>query len=145
MELVNFVLILATIVGVIDKDTIRVTNDEGQTAVVSLACINIPETVPKADRVAATARVKELLPSGTPIVIRTRGITDQKQKLPVGEIFVDNRSVNLRLVEEGQAVVDAVYLDDCDENKTQLLIAEANAKNKRLGLWKYLNPRNSKN
>jgi endonuclease YncB( thermonuclease family) len=143
MELVNFVLILATIVGVIDKDTIRVTNDEGQTAVVSLACINIPETVPKADRVAATERVKELLPSGTPIVIRTRGMTNNNR--PVGEIFVDNRSVNLRLVEEGKAIVEAVYLDDCDENKTQLLIAEANAKNKRLGLWKYLNPRNPKN
>lgn len=53
----------------------------------------------------------------------------------IGEVFLDNRSVNLRLVEEGNAVVDRETLSNCEENKTQFLIAEANAKNKRLGLW----------
>ena len=47
----------------------------------------------------------------------------------------NNWSVNLLLVESGNAVVDRETLQNCYENKTQFLIAEANAKNKRLGLW----------
>jgi endonuclease YncB( thermonuclease family) len=50
-------------------------------------------------------------------------------------VFVDNRSVNLLLVESGNAVIDRESLENCYETKTQFLIAEANAKNNHLGLW----------
>lgn len=123
MELVQLILLLGTIVGVTNGETIRVKDDAGQTATVRLACINT----------SSTQRLKELLPSGSPVVIKT--IEKDPSGGIVGEVFVDNRSINLRLVEEGKALVDENTLSYCQESRTQFLIAGANAKNKRLGLW----------
>lgn len=39
------------------------------------------------------------------------------------------------MVEEGAAVVERRTLNNCFESRSQYLIAEATAKNKRLGLW----------
>lgn len=138
MELIELMLVLATIVGVADGNTVRVKVDSGETGAVKLACINIPETVKQQYRIAATQKLKKLLPSGTPVVIRVVQSGESDRDRAVGEVFLDNRSVNLRLVEEGNAVVDRATLSNCQENKTQFLIAEANAKNKRLGLWQQL-------
>ncbi|PMB15548.1 thermonuclease family protein [Fischerella thermalis] len=132
MELLELILVLATIVGVADTGTIRVKDNAGQTTTVRLACINIPDAA-KQPYKAATQRLKQMLPPGSPVVIRS--IEKDENGHTVGEVFVDNRSVNLSLVESGNALVDQKSLHNCDENKTQFLIAEANAKNKRLGLW----------
>ncbi len=137
MALIELMLVLATIVGVADGNTIRVKADSGETGTVKLACIDIPQTAKQQYRLAATQKLKKLLPSGSPVVIRV--VQPGKSGSAIGEVFLDNRSVNLRLVEEGNAVVDRETLSNCEENKTQFLIAEANAKNKRLGLWE-LNP-----
>jgi endonuclease YncB( thermonuclease family) len=132
MELLQLILVLATVVGVADGNTILVKDNTGKPITVKLACINSPKVTG-----LATQRLKQLLPSQSPVVIRS---TEQLNNgLTVGEVFVDNRSVNLRLVEEGNAVVDQETLSNCYETKTQFLIAEANAKNKRLGLWKQSN------
>ena len=133
MELLELILVLATVVGVADGNTILVKDNAGQTITIRLACINSPEVTDQHYRLVATQRLKQLLPSQTPVVIRS---TEQlKSGRTVGEVFVDNRSVNLLLVESGNAVVDRESLQNCSESKTQFLIAEANAKNKRLGLW----------
>ncbi|AFY31480.1 thermonuclease family protein [Calothrix sp. PCC 7507] len=137
MALLQLILVLGTIVGVTDGDTIRVKNDVGQTAIVKLACIKTPPVAQRSDNLAATQRLKELLPPGIPVVVKA--IEKDQSDRTVGEVFLDNRSINLRLVEEGKAVVDQDSLYNCDENKTQFLIAEANAKNKRLGLWQRFN------
>ncbi|RUR76192.1 thermonuclease family protein [Chlorogloeopsis fritschii PCC 9212] len=133
MELLELILVLATVLGVADGGTIRVKDNAGQTTTVRLACINIPEAAKQPYGLAATQRLKQLLPSGSPVVIRS--IEKDENGRTVDEVFVDNRSVNLRLVEEGNALIDRKSLHNCNENKTQFLIAEANAKNKRLGLW----------
>jgi endonuclease YncB( thermonuclease family) len=143
MELVKFILVLATVVGVADGETIRIKDDAGGTKTVKLACIDAPETNQQPDGLAATEKLKKLLPPGIPVVIRS--IEKDESGRIVGEVFVDNRSVNLRLVEEGNAVVDEQSLDNCYESKTQFLIAEANAKNKRLGLWHQLYSIRSRN
>jgi endonuclease YncB( thermonuclease family) len=130
MELLELMLVLATVVGVTDGNTILVKNNVGQTIPVKLACINAPKA-------AATQRLKQLLPPKTPVVIRS--IEQLENGRTVGEVFVDNRSVNLLLVESGNAVVDRESLQNCYESKTQYLIAEANAKNKHLGLWQQSN------
>ncbi len=139
MELIRLILVLGTIIGVTDGETIRVKNDAGQTAIVRLACVNIPPVAQQTDNLAATQRLKELLPPGSPVVIKTT--EKDKSDRTVGEVFLDNRSINLRLVEEGKALVAQDSLYNCNENKTQFLIAEANAKNKRLGLWQRFNAR----
>ncbi|RCJ31963.1 nuclease [Nostoc minutum NIES-26] len=138
MALLELILILATVTGVVDGKTIRVKDNTGHTATVRLACIDIPETSQQQYRLAAKQKLEKMLPSRTPVVIRTVGGDELDRTF--GEVYVDNRSVNLRLVEEGYAVVDRESLNICDETKTQFLIAEANAENKRLGLWQQLNP-----
>ncbi|BAY27890.1 nuclease [Calothrix sp. NIES-2100] len=138
MSLIQLMLVLATVIGVADSNTIRVKDDAGQTATVKLVCINTPKETKQQYVAAATKQLQQLLPSGSPVVIKS---VDQAQSRHIlGEVFVDNRSVNLRLVEEGNAVVDEETLFYCEESKTQFLIAQANAKNKRLGLWQQFNP-----
>lgn len=134
MQLIELMLVLATVIGVADGTTISIKANTGETGTLKLACINIPKTAQQRQRLAAKEKLKQLLPSGKPIVVRV--VESGQSNRAVGEVFVDNRSVNLRLVEEGNAVVDQETLFNCDENKSQFLIAEANAKNLRLGLWK---------
>ncbi|WP_392530516.1 thermonuclease family protein [Nostoc sp. C117] len=137
MELLQLILVLGTVVGVADGNTVLVKDNAGQAITVKLACINSPKATSQASALAATQRLKQLLPSKSRVVIRS---TEQLNNgRTVGEVFVDNRSVNLRLVEEGNAVIDQETLYNCYETKTQFLIAEANAKNKRLGLWQQSN------
>ncbi|WP_138499817.1 thermonuclease family protein [Nostoc sp. PA-18-2419] len=137
MELLQLVLVLTTVVGVADGNTILVKDNAGQAITVKLACINVPKAISQKSSLAATQRLKQLLPPESRVVIRS---TEQlNNSRTVGEVFVDNRSVNLLLVQEGNAVIDQESLDNCYETKTQFLIGEANAKNKRLGLWRQLN------
>lgn len=126
------ILALATVTGIVNGQTIVVKENTGQTTQVRLACINA-EGITKARHNLATQRLKELLPPGSSVVIRS--VEKDESGRAVGEVYLDNRSVNLRLVEEGNAIVNRESLYNCSENKTQYLIAEANAKNKHLGLW----------
>ncbi|MEO0936382.1 MAG: thermonuclease family protein, partial [Cyanobacteria bacterium J06641_2] len=68
MDLTELMLILATVVGVVDGETIRAKNYEGEAATIKLACIHIPTR--KSRREEANQRLKELLPSDNPVVIR---------------------------------------------------------------------------
>ncbi|BAY62663.1 nuclease [Calothrix brevissima NIES-22] len=140
MSLIELMLILATIIGVVDSNTIRIKDDAGKTATVKLVCINTPKETKQQYVTAATNKLKRFLPTGSPVVIKT--LNREENGRIMGEVFVDNRSVNLRLVEEGNAVVDRETLGYCEESRMQYLIAEANAKNKRLGLWQQFNPVN---
>ncbi|AFZ03109.1 thermonuclease family protein [Calothrix sp. PCC 6303] len=126
MELLEFILMLATVTGIINGEIIAIKDNTGQVGQVKLTCINPQPNL-------AAPRLKELLPADSPVVIRSIE-KDQSGRI-VGEVYVDNRSINLRLVEEGNAVVNRETLNNCSENKIQYLIAEANAKNKQLGLW----------
>ncbi|MBD2208681.1 thermonuclease family protein [Calothrix sp. FACHB-156] len=137
MSLIELMLVLATVIGVADSNTIRFKDETGQSKTVKLACINTPKETKQQYVSAATKKLKQLLPPSSRVVIRSVNLDDRGQTL--GEVYVDNRSVNLRLVEEGNAVVDQESLEFCNETKTQFLIAEANAKNKRLGLWQQFN------
>ncbi|BAZ13298.1 nuclease [Calothrix sp. NIES-4071] len=128
MELLELILVLGTVVGLVDGNTIRVKDNTGQPITVRLACIVVPSSTNQ----QATQKLKQLLPAGSLVVVRTELPKDGRT---IGEIFVDNKSVNLKMVEEGNAVVDRKTLEYCNETKTQFLIAEATAKNKRLGLW----------
>ncbi|OUL33490.1 thermonuclease family protein [Nostoc sp. 106C] len=143
MALIQLMLVLATVVGISDSNTIRIKDDTGQTATVKLVCIDIPKETKQQYVSAGIKKLKQLLPSGSPVVIRS--VDQDRSERTLGEVYVDNRSVNLRLVEEGNAVVERDSLYYCEESKTQFLIAEANAKNKRLGLWQQFNPVTSRN
>jgi hypothetical protein len=126
MQLLELMLILATIVGVSDRGLIQISDNTGRTQTVKLTCI---------DKVS-TRRLKTTLPKGSRAIVRA--VDKDEQNQIIGEVYVDNRSVNLQLVAEGNAAIDRASLNNCEENKTQFLIAEANAKNNKLGLWKQM-------
>lgn len=135
MDILALILVLATIVGTVDAETIRIKDNAGQKITLKLACIHVPKATAQA--IPATQRLKQLLPPLSPVVIRrTEELGSDRI---VGEVFVNNRSVNLLMVESGNAIVDRETLQNCSLNKTQYLIAEANAKNHRWGLWQQSN------
>ncbi|WP_260446800.1 thermonuclease family protein [Nostoc sp. 2RC] len=133
MDLLELMLVLATVVGVVDGNTILVKDNTGQPITVKLACINPSKTTNRQVNLVTTQRLKQLLPPQSSIVIKN--IEPVNNGRTLGEVFLDNRSVNLLLVQEGNAVVDKPSLSNCYENQIQYLIGEANAKNKGLGLW----------
>ncbi|MCC5625395.1 thermonuclease family protein, partial [Nostoc sp. CHAB 5715] len=55
-------------------------------------------------------------------------IETDKYKRLVAEVFVENRSVNMIMVQEGQAVVYRQYLKGCPESRDSLLQGENTAK-----------------
>jgi micrococcal nuclease len=58
----------------------------------------------------------------------------------VANVYVGDTSINLALVQKGQAAVYRQYLSACPELREQLPSAEASAKQRRLGLWAQANP-----
>lgn len=133
MDLTELMLILATVVGVVDGETIRAKNNQGEAATIKLACIHIPTR--KSRRAEANQRLKQLLPSENPVVIRFADTYKESQI--IGEVFSNNKSINLQMVSEGRAIVDRTSVDtDCYESRMEYLVAEANAKQRGLGLWK---------
>ncbi|MBE9210243.1 thermonuclease family protein [Nostoc sp. LEGE 06077] len=114
MNFVELLLVLATVLNVGDSNIITVKSDTGQIQTVKLTCINLPNARQKPYSSAATQKLQQLLPTGNPVVIR-RVAEDEGDRI-LGEIFVDNQSINLRLVAEGNAVVDQDSIDNCSES-----------------------------
>ncbi|MBG1261133.1 thermonuclease family protein [Nostoc sp. BAE] len=86
----------------------------------------------------SVTRLKQLLPVGQSVTVRA--IETDKYKRLVAEVFVVNRSVNVSMVQEGQAVVYRQYLKSCPESKDSLLQGENYAKQQRLAFWSQANP-----
>jgi micrococcal nuclease len=126
----------AKVISVGDGDTISVVNND-QKIIIRLACIDAPEQR-QAWGKQATDSLKELLPIGKNIFYRAIQ-SDRYQRL-VAEVFVDNQSVNLQMVREGQVVVYRKYLEACKFTQNQYLTAELNAKNDHLNFWSQTNP-----
>jgi micrococcal nuclease len=125
----------ATVASVGDGDTIRV-KEGNRTVTVRLSCIDAPEMAQRPYGERASARLKQLLPVGQ--VVKLRTITTDQYGRRVAEVFMGDRSVNLAMGAEGQAVAYRQYLSGC--NADQYLKAEANAKNQRLAFWNQSKP-----
>ncbi|MBW4565208.1 MAG: thermonuclease family protein [Mojavia pulchra JT2-VF2] len=127
-----------TVVSVGDGDTLRVRNPQEQTITIRLGCVDAPELKQNPWGQQSKSRLQQLLPVGQSVQVRQ--IERDKYKRLVAEIFVNNRSVNLTMVQEGQAVVYRQYLQGCANAKDQFLQAEADAKSKKLGFWNQSKP-----
>lgn len=126
-----------TVVSVGDGDTIRVKDDR-ETLTVRLVCTDAPETAQTPWGKISATRLKELLPVGQTVSLRKVDI--DRYGRTVAEVFKGDRSVNLQMVKEGQAVVYRQYLSGCSETKEQYLQAETQAKQQRLEYWNQDNP-----
>ncbi|RUR72041.1 hypothetical protein DSM107007_58600 [Nostoc sp. PCC 7120 = FACHB-418] len=122
-----------TVVSVGDGDTLRVRNQQGQPVTIRLACVDAPKLKQNPWGQQSRTRLGQLLPVGQSVQVRS--IESDKYKRLVAEVFVNNRSVNLTMVQEGQAVVYRQYLKGYTNTKEQFLQAEANAKQQKLGFW----------
>lgn len=131
------VLPTGAVISVGDGDTLRMAY-QGKPVTVRLACIDAPENSQVPYGPAARDRLRELLPRGTQISFQ-EGDRDRYGRI-VAEVFVEGTSVNLKLVQEGQAVVYRQYLSSCPESRETLLAAEAQARRAKLNFWSQEDP-----
>lgn len=111
---------------------------QGKTITIRLGCIDSPELAQKPWGEQARNRLLLLLPPG--IAVKVREIDRDRYGRTVAELYLGNRSVNLQMVEEGQAVVYRQYLSGCAATKDQYLQAQTQAQQKRLGFWNQPSP-----
>jgi micrococcal nuclease len=112
----------ATVVSIGDGDTLRVRESE-QVTTIRLGCIDSPERAQSPWGQQSTSRLKQLLPPGKAVQVRT--VTRDRYGRTVAELYVGKKSVNLQMVKDGQAVVYRQYLSGCAATKDQYLQAEA--------------------
>jgi endonuclease YncB( thermonuclease family) len=129
--------ITGTIVSVGDGDTVRVRTAD-TTLTVRLICVDAPELKQRPYGQSSANRLKQLLPVGQSVTLQV--VDTDRYGRSVAKVYTGSTSINLALVQEGQAVVYRQYLGGCPELRDRLLSAEANAKQRRLGLWAQANP-----
>jgi len=133
----NTKLFTGIVASVINGDTIR-ANFGSKKVTVKLACINAPEMKQKPWGKQSADTLKKLLPRGKSIKVRL--ITTDKNKRLIGEVYVGNTSINLAMVQKGQAVVYPEYLSQCTITQNQFLQSQAVSKHKKIGFWHQSKP-----
>lgn len=131
----------ALVVTVTDGDTLMV-NSQNQNITVRLACIDAPESQQAGGKNAATF-LNQLIPVGSSVTVVP--VAEDQYGRVVGVVFGKDRlggnfNVNVKLVENGHAVVYQQYLINCPNSREELATAEANAKQRRLNFWNQTNP-----
>lgn len=119
----------ATVLSVGDGDTLRVSRD-GETLTIRLACIDAPELAQSPWGYQSRAYLLERLPRGRDVRVIPHAI--DRYGRTVAEVISD-LSINLVMVEDGQAFVYRRYLQGCDAN--DYLDAEYRACRQRFGVW----------
>jgi len=119
------------VISVSDGDTITVKENDSKTTV-RLACIDAPEASQDGGT-ASTNYLKQMIAAGKTVGLRK--ITTDRYGRTIGEIYRNGDSLNLKMIERGQAVVYDRYLDACSDRKKQFLQAEQRAKSSNLGFW----------
>jgi len=119
----------ATVLSIGDGDTISVL-EHGQMLRVRLACIDAPETAQRPYGLASRNQLQALLPLGSMVSLRVKAV--DRYGRSVAEV-VNSASINLMMVQLGQAFVYHQYLGRCDRGA--YLAAERQAEAQRLGVW----------
>lgn len=119
----------ATVLSVGDGDTLRVSRD-GQTLTIRLACIDAPELAQTPWGYQSRAYLLQRLPRGREIRVIPHAI--DRYGRTVAEVISD-LSINLVMLEDGQAFVYRRYLQSCDA--MEYLGAEYRACRQRFGVW----------
>lgn len=130
-------LLEATVISIGDGDTLRV-NLEGEDTTIRLACIDALETAQSPWGNQSQDRLQELLPGEQ--VVKLREIEQDRYGRTVAEVYVGTKSINLQMVEEGQAVVYRQYLNSCSDTQQLYLDAETKAQEQKLAFWNQDNP-----
>jgi len=119
----------ATVLSIGDGDSISML-ERGQKLKVRLACIDAPETAQTPFGVASRNQLKALLPVGSTVSLRVQAV--DRYGRSVAEV-IGKGTINLAMVQTGQAFVYRQYLGRCDRGA--YLAAERQAQAQRLGVW----------
>jgi endonuclease YncB( thermonuclease family) len=119
----------ATVLSIGDGDTLRVSQ-AGQSVTIRLACIDAPELAQSPWGQRSRAYLTQRLPIGRDVTILPH--TTDRYGRTVAEV-ISAISVNLAMVEDGQAFVDRRHLAGCDAR--EYLEAEYRASRHRHGVW----------
>lgn len=118
--------IYGIVVSIADGDTVTLKADD-TTHKIRLAEIDTPER-DQPYGLAATSALTDLL-LGHQVQVKVVKESDRYGRV-IGRIFIDQKDVSAHMVEQGHAMVYRRYLTD-----KSLLVLEADAKSKELGLW----------
>ena len=118
--------IYGTVVSIADGDTVTLKADD-TTHKIRLAEIDTPER-DQPYGLAATSALTDLL-LGHQVQVKVVKESDRYGRV-IGRIFIEQKDVSAHMVEQGHAMVYRRYLTD-----KSLLVLEADAKSKELGLW----------
>lgn len=118
--------IIGRVVRVIDGDTVVVLDGSNQQHRIRLAQIDAPETK-QAYSMASKKALSDLI-ANKEVTVKVDG-NDRYQRI-IGEIFIDDKNVNLYLVKIGLAWAYTTYVTNDEYFKAQKL-----AQKKKLGLW----------
>ena len=118
--------IYGTVVSIADGDTVTLKADD-TTHKIRLAEIDTPER-DHPYGLAATSALTDLL-LGHQVQVKVVKESDRYGRV-IGRIFIEQKDVSAHMVEQGHAMVYRRYLTD-----KSLLVLEADAKSKELGLW----------
>jgi endonuclease YncB( thermonuclease family) len=131
-------LLIGYVAEVRDGDSLVIETPQNDIVEVRLACIDAPEKgqAPWGER--STQYIKQLLPVRTQISYRPVG-RDRYERL-VAEVFLNDQSINLQMVRQGEAVVYHRYLSSCEADRQKYLDAEAQAQREKLGFWNQSDP-----
>jgi micrococcal nuclease len=124
---------IVRVIKIQDGDTITVLNQNNQTQKVRLYCIDAPELSQKFGQESKQYLVDKLL---NQLVELTTINIDQYNRY-VGIININNKNINLELVDKGRAWV---YTEYCRIDKYNYINAQFNAKTNKIGLWAYPDP-----
>jgi endonuclease YncB( thermonuclease family) len=119
----------ATVLSIGDGDTFSVRMN-GQPINVRLACIEAPETAQRPYGQQARSYLQQRLPVGSAVRLDEKP-TDRYGRT-VAEVF-SGVSINLAMVEDGQAFAYRQYLGGCGAK--EYLDAEFRASRRRYGVW----------
>lgn len=118
--------IYGIVVSIADGDTVTLKADD-TTHKIRLAEIDTPER-DQPYGLAATSALTDLL-LGHQVQVKVVKESDRYGRV-IGRIFIEQKDVSAHMVEQGHAMVYRRYLTD-----KSLLVLEADAKSKELGLW----------
>ena len=116
-----------TVSSVYDGDTMRVKCD-GELMKVRLHCIDTPEMGQRPWGKESRDYLRVLAPRGSSVQIK--GHKKDRYGRLIGEVFRDEKNLNLAMVREGQA---AVYVKYCKDE--QYFESETGAKKVGSGIW----------
>ena len=125
-------LLIGNVSSITDGDTLKVRDIEGETKTVRLACIDSPERRQRGG-LESTLSLHKLLPPGQMVEVEIKG--RDRYGRTIGLVRVDEKSVNLQLVESGSALVYWQHFSPCLGSGYDFYAAQEKARVNALGFW----------